>query len=243
MTHEAPMTETQTTSHQARRPGVFGAKGSRQHLVPSSLNDPAGLGAFAGQTVIGHVPQPGSSAKPAARANDAAAAEHTRPTTCHSGFVIPSSFAIRYSSLPRSGFTLVEILVVLSILVLMLGISIVSISGVKEEDRLRRAVAVIEITARESLLQAVKCQQTVRMGLSTGSLGSASDFGGKLEIRRVGERSFRQPRQGEIWEFSPTGICEPIEVRLSGSGGTVELAFDALTACAKRKSLDFNAKS
>ncbi len=95
------MTETQTTSHQARRPGVFGAKGSRQHLVPSSLNDPAGLGAFAGQTVIGHVPQPGSSAKPAARANAATAAEHTRPTTRHSGFVIPSSFGFTHSSFQR----------------------------------------------------------------------------------------------------------------------------------------------
>lgn len=167
----------------------------------------------------------------------------TNSNVRHSGLDIHSSFLIRASSLPRSGFTLVEILVVMCILVLMLGISIISISGVKEEDRLRRAVTVIETSARESLLQAVKSQQLVRMNLAKGSFGSVSDFGGKLEIRRVGEGSFREPRRGEIWEFSPTGICEPIEVRLSGPGGTVELAFDALTACAKRKSLDFNARS
>lgn len=151
-----------------------------------------------------------------------------------------SSFAISHSR--AAGFTLVEILVVLAVLTLMLGISIVSISGVKEEDRLRRTVAVIETTARENLLQAVKNQQVVRLSLATGSFGSASDFGGRLEIRRVGERDFREPKRGEIWEFSPTGICEPIEVRLSGPGGVIELAFDALTACAKRKTLDFNAK-
>lgn len=158
-------------------------------------------------------------------------------STHHSGFVISSSFAVRHSA-----FTLIEILVVMSIIVLMLGISIISIAGVKDEDRLRRAVAVIESTARENLLEAVKNQQLVRMQLAAGSFGSAADFGGKLEIRRVGEREFRAPKRGEIWEFSPTGICEPIEVRLSGSGGTVELAFDALTACAKRKTLDFHAK-
>jgi prepilin-type N-terminal cleavage/methylation domain-containing protein len=156
----------------------------------------------------------------------------------HPGFVIRSPFVIRHSA-----FTLIEILVVMSILVLMLGISIISISGVKEEDRLRRAVAVIETTARENLLEAVKSQQLVRMSLASGSFGSASDFGGKLEIRRVGEREFRSPKRGEIWEFNPSGICEPIEVRLTGPGGTVELAFDALTACAKRKTLDFHAKS
>lgn len=161
----------------------------------------------------------------------------TGRTTRRAGFVIHSSFAIRHSA-----FTLIEILVVMCVIVLMLGISIISIAGVKDEDRLRRAVAVIETTARENLLQAVKNQQLVRMNLAAGSFGSAADFGGKLEIRRVGEREFRVPKRGEIWEFSPTGICEPIEVRVSGSGGTVELAFDALTACAKRKTLDFHVK-
>lgn len=139
----------------------------------------------------------------------------------------------------RAGFTLLEILVTLGIISFILGISIISISGVQEEDRLRRAVSVIETTARANLLQAVKSQRLVRMPLSAGSLGASGDFGGKLEIRRVGEREFRAPRKNETWEFNPTGICEPIEVRVSGAGGTAELAFDALTACAKRKVMDF----
>ncbi len=154
-----------------------------------------------------------------------------------------SSFILHLSSRKtRQAFTLLELLVVLSIITLLFGVSIISIAGIKDEDRLRRAVAMIETSARENLLMAVKDQRLVRMPLAAASFGSASDFGGKLEIRRVGERVFREPRRGEIWEFSPTGICEPIEVRLSGSGGRVELAFDALTACAKRKTLDFNAK-
>jgi len=139
----------------------------------------------------------------------------------------------------RHGFTLVEMLVALGITMLILGISIISIAGVQKEDQLRRAVSMIETTARENLLQAVSTQQLVTMSLTAGFMGSAQDFGGKLEIRRVGERAFRAPKRGENWEFRPTGICEPIELRLTGPGGTVELAFDALTACAKRKTLDF----
>ncbi|MFN7564949.1 MAG: hypothetical protein ACK5TH_24495, partial [Prosthecobacter sp.] len=55
-----------------------------------------------------------------------------------------SSVVIRPSSFQRSGFTLLEILVVLGLLMMLFGVSIISISGIKEEDRLRRAVAMIE---------------------------------------------------------------------------------------------------
>ncbi len=153
--------------------------------------------------------------------------------------------ALRHSARSMScvAFTLLELLAVLCLIVLLLGVSIVSISGIQEEDRLRRAVALIENTARTNLLQAVKNRQLVSMSLAPGSFGASADFGGRIEVRRVGELSFRAPRRGETWEFSPTGICEPIEVRLSGPGGVVELGFDALTACVKRRSLDFNAGS
>ncbi len=147
---------------------------------------------------------------------------------------------IRHSA-AGGGFTLLEMLAVLGLLTLILGISVISISGVQDEDRLRRAASQIETTARESLLSALKSQELVILPLTAGSLGG-TEFGAKLEIRRVGEKAFRAPKRGEQWEFSPTGICEPIEVRLSGPGGEVEMAFDALTACAKRKTLDLNAK-
>jgi type II secretory pathway component PulK len=84
---------------------VFGAEDLRQHLTLSSPNYPAGLRASAGLTAVEHAPQPGSSAKQSSPANDAASAEHTRPTTRHSDFVIPSSFGFTHSSFPR-GFVI-----------------------------------------------------------------------------------------------------------------------------------------
>ena len=111
------------------------------------------------------------------------------------------------------------------------------VGGEGASVELRRAAAVIETTARQNLLQALNSQQTVRMELSAGAFGASEEFSGMLQVRRFGESNFRAPKRGEAWEFSPTGICEPIEVRLSGTAGQIEIGFDPLTACAKRKSI------
>ena len=125
----------------------------------------------------------------------------------------------------------------ITIILLVIGVAVLSISGVRDEDKLRRAASMIETTARQNLLQALNSQQTVRMELSAGAFGASDEFNGMLQVRRVGEKVFRKPRRGEAWEFSPTGICEPIEVRISGPAGQIEIGFDPLTACAKRKSI------
>lgn len=128
----------------------------------------------------------------------------------------------------------------MALTLLVIGIAAVSISGVRAEDQLRRAAAVIETTARQNLMQALNSQQTVRMDLTAGAFGAGNEFGGMLLVRRYGESAFRKPRRGEAWEFSPTGICEPIEVRISGPAGLIEIGFDPLTACARRKSIQVN---
>ena len=137
----------------------------------------------------------------------------------------------------RAAFTLIEVIMAMTIILLVIGVAVLSISGVRDEDKLRRAASMIETTARQNLLQALNSQQTVRMELSAGAFGASDEFNGMLQVRRVGEKVFRKPRRGEAWEFSPTGICEPIEVRISGPAGQIEMGFDPLTACAKRKSI------
>ncbi len=87
------------------------------------------------------------------------------------------------------------------------------------------------------MLEALNTQQTVRMELTAGAFGTSDEFAGMLMVRRFGEGAFRKARRGEVWEFSPSGICEPIEVRISGPAGQIEMGFDPLTACAKRKSI------
>ena len=120
----------------------------------------------------------------------------------------------------------------MSIGLIVLGVSVLSISGVQDENRLRRQATDIEETVREALFEAVSTQRPVRLALDGGLGGD-----GVVQVRRFGERKFREARRGEFWEFSPTGICEPIEVRVESALGEIELAFDPLTGMAKRRGI------
>ncbi|TDU64062.1 prepilin-type N-terminal cleavage/methylation domain-containing protein [Prosthecobacter fusiformis] len=128
------------------------------------------------------------------------------------------------------GFTLIEVCVAMAIGVLILGVATMSMAGVQGEARLKKMAAQVESLARVSLLKAVMDQRLVRVDLNGGLPAD-----GRVQVRRVGEKSFRNPQRGEVWEFSPTGVCEPVEVRVSNEAGEIELGFDPLTGCAVRK--------
>jgi len=132
------------------------------------------------------------------------------------------------------GFTLIEVCIAMSIGMLILGVAVLGITGVQDEQRLRESAAMIESTARDSLLKAIAEQRPVQIALA-GGLGGLE--GGAVEIKRYGERAFRKPASDEIWEFSPTGVCEPIELRVTSQTGTIELGFDPLTACARKRNI------
>jgi hypothetical protein len=119
---------------------------------------------------------------------------------------------------------------------LLLGIATLSFTGLQDEARLKRAASDMESMARQTLQKAVMEQRLIALSLD-GSLGGD---GGQVQVKRVGEKVFRKADKGELWEFSPTGICEPIEVRITHSGGIIEMAFDPLTACAVRKNVIVN---
>lgn len=150
----------------------------------------------------------------------------------------------------RAGFTLLEVIVALSIALLLIGVSTLSISGIQDEHKLRKISSLIENTARGSLMRAVSDSRRVFVELGPNSIVApttqATDipedyaFEGNLEIRRYGEKAFRRPDHGEVWEFSPTGVCEPLELRVSNAIGTVELAFDPLTGMARKRSIVVN---
>jgi type II secretory pathway pseudopilin PulG len=135
------------------------------------------------------------------------------------------------------GFTLLEVCVALTIAVLILGVSVMGISGVQEEQRLRESAAAIESTAREALLDAIAHHRPVQLGLDGGL---AVSEGGSIEIKRHGETAYRAPKSGEFWEFSPSGVCEPLEIRITSPAGTIEMGFDPLTACARKKNISVN---
>lgn len=135
-------------------------------------------------------------------------------------------------------FTLLEVCIAMGIGALMIGIAVMGVSGVQEEHRLRKTASAIETQVRQSLLEAIASQRPVRLALGAGAENATPlSAGGRLSIRRYGENRFRDPQRGEVWEFSPTGICEPIDLRVLAPGGSIELAFDPLTGCARDRSI------
>lgn len=130
-------------------------------------------------------------------------------------------------------FTLVEICIAMTIGMLILGVAVLGITGVQEEQKLRESAAMIESTARDSLLKAIAEHRPVQLSLAGGITGAE----GSVEIKRYGEREYRKPDRAEVWEFSPTGVCEPLHLRITSATGTIELGFDPLTGCARSKNI------
>lgn len=130
----------------------------------------------------------------------------------------------------RGGFTLIEVCVAMAIGVLILGVATLNMAGLQAETQLKKMASRVETRARQSLLDAVMQQRVIALDFQGGL-----EAEGGIQVKRAGEKSFRKPRRGEVWEFSPSGICEPVEVRVFNEAGEIELAFDPLTGCTSRK--------
>ncbi len=144
------------------------------------------------------------------------------------------------------GFTLLEVCIAMTIGMLIIGVATLGISGIQDEQRLRKMASGIETAVRESLQRAVIEHRNVFIEFGSGQLvapalqgGAAGSLAleGTLLIRRYGEKTFRAPKRGEVWQFAADGLCEPIELRITQTNGVVEMSFDPLTGCARKKSI------
>jgi type II secretory pathway pseudopilin PulG len=133
---------------------------------------------------------------------------------------------------PSAAFTILEVCIAMTIGLLLIGVATLAISSVQAEARLKDAAAEIEGTVRGALLDAISTHTSVQLELG-GTFGGS----GQVEIIRQGETKFRKAKAGEYWEFSPTGVCEPIQLRITSEEGTIELGFDPLTACARKRNI------
>ncbi len=130
-------------------------------------------------------------------------------------------------------FTLIEVCIAMAVGILILTVAVLGIGGIQSEHELKDTAAGIESNARGMLLKAVSEHRTMQMPFT--GIGS-----GNVEIKRYGEKKYRKPNSDEQWEFSATGICEPIDVRITSERGTIEMSFDPLTACARKKNIIVN---
>jgi type II secretory pathway pseudopilin PulG len=132
-----------------------------------------------------------------------------------------------------SGFTILEVCIAMTIGLLLVGVATLGVTGIKQESDLKNQAADIENSVRTALLDAISKHYPVQIALDGGFTGAK----GQVEIKRHGETKYRPAKRGEFWEFSPTGVCEPIDIRVTSVQGVIELSFDPLTGCARKKNI------
>ena len=137
---------------------------------------------------------------------------------------------MRIQSQNSRGFSLLEIIVALSVAMLILGAASLTIGSVNQEHQLRRFAGGIETAARAAHLDAVTNQQTRVLMLDGKSIRDLKS-GKELEVPKLElsiDSKWKTPRD-IAWKFSPSGICEPISLRITSENGTLEMTFDPLT--------------
>ena len=137
------------------------------------------------------------------------------------------------------GFTLLELVVVMCVMMLMIGLGLVSFRYFDDKDPFEEPAAKLSQMSKFALHSAALRHQVQVIGFDkTGfSLLGASEGQGahfavpgdmKIMIYRWGGKTWSKA-EGHTWNFSEQGICEPIKVRFEGAEGFRELVFHPLT--------------
>lgn len=139
------------------------------------------------------------------------------------------------------GYTLLEIALVVTIIVLLIGAAVPLTRGFTREQRLRDTVRELLVLAKTARTDA----------MTRGQAAEVVFLKDGFVLRRAGgdetAESVRLPRDmtyvirpfasdkmlkpdEQRWIFQPSGLCEPIAVRVMEDEAWMEVSFDALTA-------------
>lgn len=142
--------------------------------------------------------------------------------------------------LSASGFTLLEIIVVMTIMMLIIGMGYASFAFFDDQDPLEEPIQQLSQMSKHALNTAVLNHRGMIIGFNENSFGIiGSDAAGmgsysysediKVSLRRWGDRDWGKA-EGQIWRFGEQGICEPLRVRFEDKqGNSREVTFNALT--------------
>lgn len=170
---------------------------------------------------------------------------------------------------PRAAFTLMEMLVALAIIGIIIGGGFSAMSGLNEEQALRRPLGELKVMAKKAWQQAMQEQRAWQivirgdgfilqprqavnaedarlfqqadeaMNRGPGYLSYKLEPEVRVEVRHFGEDQWHEPRP-DVWVFEHSGLCEPISVRLVTEYATVSVQFDPLTAAVAMETFEAN---
>lgn len=139
------------------------------------------------------------------------------------------------------GFTLLELVVVMSIMMLMIGLGVVSFRFYDEKDPFEEPATKLRQMSKFALHSAALQHRGRTIGFDKtgfGLMGGGAEVGAgehytvpedmKVLILRMGAKSWDKA-EGHLWQFGEQGICEPIKIRFENAEGFREVAFHPLT--------------
>lgn len=141
---------------------------------------------------------------------------------------------------PPGGFTMLEIVVVMSIMIVIIGIGFASFSMFDDDDPFDQSAQKLVQMSRFAHQSAVLQHRRMIIGfdkegfgvLGEGGTGDGARHqvpkGMKVLIQRYGARRW-EDAEGHFWPFGEQGICEPLKIRLESNAGFREMAFHPLT--------------
>jgi type II secretory pathway pseudopilin PulG len=139
------------------------------------------------------------------------------------------------------GYTLLEVSLVVAIIVLLVGAVVPLSSGFVREQRLRDSVRGLLVLAKTARTEAMTTGRTAEVVFGKGgfALVRAGEEEPSESVRLprgtryqllpfAADKPLRPDRQR--WIFQPTGLCEPLTVRIMEEEAWIEVRFDPLTA-------------
>lgn len=156
----------------------------------------------------------------------------------------------RHPGRAKSGFTLLELVIVLVIMALLMGVAVVNFDGVDAERDLRRPASELQRMTMEAVRRAglYERPQMILFDARGFAMRYRTDADGrresgdnavwqrrvdlppamKLSLRRFGSNRFA-PAAGQRLSIAPGGLCEPVTARFELGASWIEVTLDPLS--------------
>ena len=139
----------------------------------------------------------------------------------------------------RSGFTLLEVISVMAIMILLIAVTAFAYKEVGDKhlalEPRNELVRLSKLGVRAATLQGRGFAITFdKTGFALVGLENAENTsyqlpkGIKLSLRRWGQTQW-EPAEGQRWKIGSQGLCEPLRIRIEAPDSQIELKFNPLT--------------
>jgi len=143
------------------------------------------------------------------------------------------------------GYTLLELCIVLAIMSAMAGMTVPLFRNMAKEEELWSVVRSIRTAAGDCRRLAIQTGQARTLEIDESGLRFSGSSGGRFPSNRVQvevqDSARREWRRTLIeWVFQPSGLCDPLSIRLRSPNGWIEQHFSPLTATVEEETWSFH---